>query len=41
VLAKSVEGLVPAQGATDESGSGQQSDVEDDGNRGVSGEPTG
>jgi hypothetical protein len=36
VLAKSVEGLVPAQGTTDDSGAGQQSDVEDDGNAGPS-----
>ena len=31
VLAKSVEGLVPAQGATDGSDTGMRSDVEDDG----------
>jgi hypothetical protein len=34
VLAKSVEGLVPAQGTTDESGTGARSDVEDEGNAG-------
>jgi hypothetical protein len=31
VLAKSVEGLVPAQGTTDGSDTGMRSDVEDDG----------
>jgi hypothetical protein len=36
VLAKSVEGLLPAQGTADESSSGAGSDVEDEGNAGVS-----
>jgi tetrahydromethanopterin S-methyltransferase subunit G len=36
VLAKSVEGLVPAQGTTDESGSGAESNVEDEGTAGAS-----
>jgi hypothetical protein len=36
VLAKSVEGLLPAQGTTDESSSGAGSDVADEGNAGVS-----
>jgi hypothetical protein len=36
VLAKSVEGLVPAQGAADEPGTGKQPDVEDEGNAGPS-----
>jgi tetrahydromethanopterin S-methyltransferase subunit G len=39
VLAKSVEGLVPAQGTTDESGAAAESNVEDDGTAGAS--PTG
>jgi tetrahydromethanopterin S-methyltransferase subunit G len=36
VLAKSVEGLVPAQGTTDESGPGAESNVEDEGTAGAS-----
>ena len=36
VLAKSVEGLVPAQGTTDQSDTGGRSDVEEEGNAGAS-----
>jgi hypothetical protein len=39
VLAKSVEGLVPSQGTTDESDTGAQSGVEDEGSAGSA--PTG